>query len=171
MRSTRIMLAIAAAIAITAALLVGGLSDTTEAKKKNKAPLVTFEFSTTFDPVPDSTGKTSRTIATEMVQLSLCAANIGSSGLDGVSAPSCVDDEGKPVTSDWQIDSFFDVTYDIFGDPDFDTAFTVDIELVALSLTGADPVAVLDAVDDAISSDKKTVKKKHKHRGHVTILK
>ena len=62
MRNTRIMLAIAAAIAITAALLVGSLSDTTEAKKRKK-PEVSFEFTTTFIGEVDTT----RQIATEIL--------------------------------------------------------------------------------------------------------
>ena len=143
-------------MAIGAALLLGSASDTTEAMK-NKDPQVTFEFSTTYSGPQN---------ATEIVALTLCAANIGSSGLDGVSAPRCDPD---PFTSDWQIDSFFDVTYSIFDDPDFDEfgLRTVEIELVALSLTSADPVKVLDDVDAALT----LALKKHKHRGHVTVLK
>lgn len=153
MRSTRLMLGVAMVMAIGAALLLGSASDTTEAMK-NKDPQVTFEFSTTYSGPQN---------ATEIVALTLCAANIGSSGLDGVSA--CP----KPDANDWQIDSFFDVTYSIFDDPDFDEfgLRTVEIELVALSLTSADPVKVLDDVDAALTE----ALKKHKHRGHVTVLK
>ena len=167
MRNTRIMLAIAAAIAITAALLVGSLSDTTEAKKRKK-PEVSFEFTTTFIGEVDTT----RQIATEILSMTLCAANIGSSGLDGVSAPECEGDDGSPATSDWQIDSFFDIEYRIdFGgkSPTEPTARTIDIELVALSLTGADPVIVLDNVEDVLIE--KLGATMTDHRGHVTVLK
>ncbi len=79
MRNSRFLLGVAVVVAISAALLLGSLSDTTEAKK-NPNPEVTFEFSITY---------TGPKIATEMVELTLCAANIGSSGEDGVTTTTC----------------------------------------------------------------------------------
>lgn len=159
MRATRSMLAIAVTMAIGAALIAGSVSDTTEAKR-NKSPEVTFEFSTTYDGPQ---------MPADIVALTLCAANIGSSGLDGVNAPTCESDPDDTLaSSDWQIDSFFDVEYRLFGDPDFDVPLrTVDIELVALSLKSADPVEVLDRVEAALTAALKVVD----HNGHVTVLK
>lgn len=71
--------------------------------------------------------------------------NIGSSGQDGVRAA---------------VDSFFDIDYRVFGDPDFD--------LLKVSARGtladpSNPGAVLDEVS--------AVLKRPPHRGHVTVLK
>ena len=169
MNKTRMLFGIAIALVIGIALLYSGASDTTEAKKKNKVPEVTFEFSATFDDT--------KITATEIVALTLCVANIGSSGQDGVTITTCSD--GKFKTSDYQIDSFFDVSYRLFGDPDFDIfgdpdfdilkqgRVTIDIEIVALQLTSVDPVAVIDRV----RTEMLKLSLVTEYRGHVTVLK
>ena len=162
---------IAIALVIGIALLYSGASDTTEAKKKNKVPEVTFEFSATFDDT--------KITATEIVALTLCVANIGSSGQDGVTTTTCPDGTGQGGASDFQVDSFFDVSYRLFGDPDFDIfgdpdfdflkqgRVTIDIELVALQLTSVDPVAVIDRV----RTEMLKLSLVTEYRGHVTVLK
>lgn len=170
MKNRRYMLAVAIVMAIGAALLAGSISDTTEAKK-NKLPEVTFQFSIAHaDPQ----------FATEMVALTLCAANIGSSGQDGVRT-SCPEGSSPPAdTSDYQIDSFFDVEYrtgQLFGDPDFDTLrlSTIDIEIVALQLRAVDPAVIIDRVRAALEAPvlnpDGTLRKLEGYVGHVTVLK
>ena len=157
MRITRLMLGLAVLLAIGAALVMANNTDAAEAKK-DRGPELTFEFSATFS---------SPQIATEIVALSLCAANIGSSGEDGVTI--CPD--GTSKKSDFQVDSFFDISYrvGIFGDPDFRTTktSTVDIEIIALQLTGVDPVTTIDAVRAALTRTGQL----QEYHGHVTVLK
>ena len=151
------MLGLAVVAAIGAAFVMTNGTDTAEAKR-NTGPELTFEFSATFS---------SPQIATEIVALSLCAANIGSSGEDGVT--TCPD--GTSKQSDYQVDSFFDVSYrvGIFGDPDFRTpkTSTIAIEIVALQLTSADPVTTIDAVRDVLTRTGQL----DEYTGHVTVLK
>ena len=90
-------------------------------------------------------------IVDSFFDISYAAANIGSSGLDGVRISS------------FNVDSFFDIEYEIFGDPDF--AF------LAISVTEAladpsNPGAAIDAVDDAVRKAGG-----YTHHGHVTVLK
>ena len=170
MNKTRMLFGIAIALVIGIALLYSGASDTTEAKK-NKLPEVTFEFSVTFVDT--------KITPTEIVALTLCVANIGSSGQDGVTTTTCPDGTGQGGASDFQVDSFFDVSYRLFGDPDFDifgdpdfdflrlNQATVDIEIVALQLTSVDPVAVIDRVRTEMLRLNLVIE----YRGHVTVLK
>jgi hypothetical protein len=153
MTNKRVLLSFVAILAIAAAVLLGGSSNTAVAKK---APPVSFEFSVTFAPEPEA-GETFPT-ADEITTAVLRAGKIGSRGSDGTG-------------SDFQIDSFFDVEYRLFGDPDFlfgDPDFlTIDIELVALSLTGANPIPVIDNVGDVLGKYPSMTE----YRGHVTVLK
>ena len=143
----RVVLGSVVLFAVAITVFLTGAVDTANAKP---APPVNFEFSVTYERGADGTLPT----AEEITQKVLEAGNIGSSGLDG-------------VRSDFQIDSFFDIEYRLFGDPDFifgDPDFlTIDIEIVALNLTGADPVPVIDLVGAAL--------KGKEFRGHVTVLK
>ena len=150
MTKLRVFLGLVATVAIAGAVFVGSASGTAVAKQE---PPVRFEFSATF---VEATGKPIPT-ADDITREVLKAGNIGSSGEDGVR---------------WQIDSFFDVTYRLFGDPDFDTGKltrtgTWDTEMVALSLASADPVPVIDRVGDVLSN----LGKMTECRGHVTVLK
>jgi hypothetical protein len=150
MTKLRMLFGLVAILTIAGAVFIGGSSDTAVAKK---APQVSFEFSVTFAPNADGKLPTADEITKEVLQ----AGNIGSSGQDG-------------VRSDFQIDSFFDVEYRLFGDPDFlfgDPDFlTIDIEIVALNLTGVSPIPVIDRVGDALRRPGMT-----EYRGHVTVLK
>ena len=83
----------------------------------------------------------------------LTVSNIGSSGQDGVSKKS-----------DFQVDSFFDISYGIDGGK-------IDIELVALQLRAtlsdpSDTAGFLEAVGGAATAAGGDV-----YYGHVTILK
>lgn len=151
MTNVRVLLGLVAVVAIAAAVFISGSSNTAVAKK---APPVSFEFSVTFVPKADEPFPTADEITKEVLQ----AGNIGSSGQDG-------------VRSDFQIDSFFDIEYRLFGDPDFlfgDPDFlTIDIELVALNLTGVSPIPVIDSVGDALREHPGMTE----YRGHVTVLK
>lgn len=84
-------------------------------------------------------------------------ANIGSSGLDGVRASS------------FNVDSFFDVEYQIDGN----RTGSWDTEMVSLSLTGifGDPDFDVAAAEQVFTAISNAVGGKHKHHGHVTILK
>lgn len=94
-------------------------------------------------------------------------ANIGSSGLDGVRASS------------FNVDSFFDVEYQIdgnrtgSGDIDGNRTGSWDTEMVSLSLTGifGDPDFDIAAAEQVFTAISNAVGGKHKHHGHVTILK
>ena len=149
MTNKRMILGLVAIIAITTAVFMSGSSNTAAAKK---APPVSFEFSVTYSPERGHTLPT----ANEITEAVLAAGRIGSSGEDG-------------VLSDFQVDSFFDVEYRLFGDPDslFAATATIDIELVALSLTGASPIPVIDNVGDALGK----LPGMTEYRGHVTVLK
>jgi hypothetical protein len=151
MTNKRVLLSFIAIVAIATAVFIGGSSNTAVAKK---APPVNFEFSVTFVAGPDGTFPTADEIAKEV----LLAGNIGSSGQD-------------ETRSDFQVDSFFDLDYRPFRDPDFlfgDPDFlTIDIEIVALNLSGASPIPVIDSVGDVLR--KRPGMKEY--RGHVTVLK
>lgn len=77
------------------------------------------------------------------------AANIGSSGQDG-----------------FQFDSFFDVAYRVAPSDDGTLSAVVDIEIHAVpNSSDLNPGTIIDNVLAAVGG------KKHKHKGHVTILK
>ena len=75
----------------------------------------------------------------------LAVTNIGSSGQDGIQAG----------------DSFFDITYRITGDPDFDL---LRVSVRGTLANGADPGSVLDEL-------RGTALRTHEIRGHVTLIK
>ncbi len=147
MRNSRFLLGVAIVMAVSAALILGSLTDTTEAKK-NPNPEVTLQFSATYS---------GPRIATEIVSMVLTGAHIGSSG----------DDETRFV-----VDSFFDVDYRVtFGDSTDpkSTSRTIDIEIVALQLTSPNPVTVIDDVEAALLADPDLGLREY--TGHVTVLK
>jgi len=152
----RALLGLVAIVAIAGAVFVGSSSGTAAAKQE---PPVRFGFSATFVETENDDG-TIKEIPTAKVitEAVLAAGNIGSSGEDGVYS--------------YQIDSFFDVSYRLFGDPDFDTTKitktgTIDIEIVALNLTSASPILVIDAVEKNLAS----IGAMTDYTGHVTVLK
>jgi hypothetical protein len=64
---------------------------------------------------------------------------------------------------EFNVDAFFDITYEIFGDPDFD--------MVSMSVPGTltdptNPGAALDAVRDVLGQSRAV-----EFRGQVTVLK
>jgi hypothetical protein len=153
MTKLRVLLGLVAIVVIAGAVFIGSSSNTAVAKK---APPVQFGFSATFVEVENADGTVTGIPPAEVLTNTvLSAGKIGSSGQDGVYS--------------YQIDSFFDITYRLFGDPDFDfvRTGTIDIEIVALNLTSADPVAVIDAVGRELSGKGKMTD----YRGHVTVLK
>ena len=150
MTKLRVFLGLVAIVAVAGAVFVGSASGTAVAKQE---PPVRFEFSATFVEI---SGKPFPT-ADEITKAVMEAGNIGFSGDVGAS---------------FQVDSFFDITYRLSGDPDFDTTpitktATFDTEMVALNVASTDPVPVIDAVGKILSS----LGELTEYRGHVTVLK
>ncbi len=148
--------AIAALLAVAfISFAVTGISgDTVDAKGEKKGASVEFSVSLFGDPDFDAFS------ANELAARILTAANIGSSGIDGVkTTPS----------PDFAVDSFFDITYRIeFGSSDGKSApvTTISIEAQVTVLNpDVDPSAVVDNVGDAFAADKKK-----EYIGHVTLI-
>jgi hypothetical protein len=141
------------AVAFISLAAIGLSGDTAEAKGKQKDASVDFTVSLFGDPDFDAFS------ANELAVRILTAANIGSSGLDGVKAPN----------PDFNVDSFFDITYRVDGGGSDGTGVTTttitveaDVEVVNPDV---DPSAVIDRVRDAFAKDKKK-----EYVGHVTLL-
>ena len=124
--------------------------NTVSAKDAKVKGDVVFEFSATFNGQVD---------ADEVARRVVIAANIGSRGLDGVRLPQ----------PDFQVDSFFDVFYEIdYSGSTGTPSTTIDIEMVALSLSGVSPVPVIDKGREELRVELKNL---DEFSGHVTILK
>lgn len=158
MTKLRVLLGLVAIVGIATAVFIGGSSGTAVAKQD---PPVRFEFSATFVEI---------TKGDETIEKIPNAADITNAVRMAVETTS----DGVPR---YQIDSFFDVTYRLFGDPDFDLfgdpdvarvtqTGTIDIEIVALSLTSTSPVPVIDDVAKALSG----LGVRTEYKGHVTLL-
>jgi len=150
MKYFRVLLGAVALAIIATALLVGSASGTTQAKQP-KGDEVTLEFSVTYTGVQ---------AAADIVPLILKAANIGSSGQDG-------------VRSDFIIDSFFDITYEVSFDDVVtkgdETATTIAVEIDAIQVNpDIDAATLIDGVGNALRRDKKHPP--HEYVGHVTLL-
>lgn len=140
------------AVAFVSFAAVATSGNTAEAKGKEKGASVDFTVSLFGDP----DFLTANSLAVRI----LSAANIGSSGIDGVRAPS----------PDFNVDSFFDISYRIDdGGSDGTGVLTTTITVKAdvhVENPDVDPSAVIDRVRAAFADDKVT-----EYKGHVTVLK